>query len=239
MADLVLTVGDRNESLAYTMVDSDGTTVNLTGWTVTFSMWDSADGTVVVNAAAATVVSASAGTVRYDWAANDVDTAGRFFARFTGTDGSSKTLTSPAASFLVVDIFARATGATGSYGGPSGSTRDQVRFLLQDTGPDSWDMTDDELDWLVTEWSSNAYLAAAAAADIMSSRFAGDGISTKKIGDLTLTTDNRQIAAHYGELAARLRAQASRAQVPVPNYDPDALMGANDTITGVMDNTVI
>jgi hypothetical protein len=237
-ADLTLTVGDRNESLTYTVVDSGGDAVNLSGWTVTFSMWDADTGTVVVDAVSATVVTAASGVVRYDWVAADVDTAGRYHGRFTGTDGSGKTLTSPVASFLVIDIFARATGAEGSYVGPNASVRDQVRFLLQDTGP-TWTMSDDEIDWLVVEWGENAYLAAAGGADILSSRYAGDGITTKKVGDLTLTTDNRQLAAHYGELGARLRAIAARANVPVPSYDPDALMGENDEITGVMDNRVI
>lgn len=61
--------------------------VNLTGKTVKFRMVDDA-GTVVVNDAAATVVTAESGTVQYDFAAGDVDTAGTYWGWFLVYSGS-------------------------------------------------------------------------------------------------------------------------------------------------------
>jgi hypothetical protein len=57
----------------------------LTGATVTFTMVNAATEAVKVNAAAATVVTAADGTVKYDFASGDVDTPGVFYGFFTVT----------------------------------------------------------------------------------------------------------------------------------------------------------
>lgn len=78
----------RSPSLTDTLT-VDGTAFDLSGSTVKFKMRAVGSATLKVNAAA-TVVSAAAGTVRYDWASADTDTAGDYLGWWEVTLGSGK-----------------------------------------------------------------------------------------------------------------------------------------------------
>jgi hypothetical protein len=89
-------VGDRLISVLADLYNPDGSPVVLgVAETVTFRMVLISDGSVKVNNAAATVVTAGSlatrtpAQVRYDWAVGDVDTAGEYSAWFIRTSAGS------------------------------------------------------------------------------------------------------------------------------------------------------
>src|SRR5215471_11076072 len=71
-------VGNLNPSITET-ITQNGVAVDLTGATVRFRMRSVGSQTLKVDQPA-TIVSAPAGTVRYDWQSADVGTAGDFLA---------------------------------------------------------------------------------------------------------------------------------------------------------------
>lgn len=103
MADFHLKVGDTKEPINATCLDSAGAIVDLTGATVVFRMAQFGSGARKVNATA-TIVSAAAGTVRYQWLTADVNTAGEYEGEFRVTFSGGAIQSFPNASTISILI---------------------------------------------------------------------------------------------------------------------------------------
>lgn len=103
MATFNLKQGDRLPTLSAVLLDGTGAPIDLTAASVVFRMRPRGGGTLKVNAAASIVSPATSGTVQYQWAAADVDTAGLFDGEFAVTlAGLVRTV--PASGFVLVSI---------------------------------------------------------------------------------------------------------------------------------------
>lgn len=100
---------------------------------------------------------------------------------------------------------------TWSYSGdPSSSDRDAVRFLCGDTDTTNQLLTDEEIDWILTE-ESNVYLAAAQACGSIASTFASK--ADKSVGDLRISYES--IQKQYADRSAKLQSRgAVRSAMP-------------------------
>lgn len=95
---------DRREPIERTLKGSNGLAVDLTGATVKFLMRLHGSAVLKVNAAA-TVVSAVGGQVRYSWTAADTDTAGVYDAEFEVTFSDTTKQTFPNAEPIAVMVY--------------------------------------------------------------------------------------------------------------------------------------
>ena len=93
-----------------------------------------------------------------------------------------------------------------SYSGdPSDSNKDYVRFLVGDTDANDEQLQDAEIEFLLTRYNSNAFMAAADAARSIGAKYARR--VDKAVGDLKLAYSG--LYKHYQALAKDLQRQAS------------------------------
>jgi hypothetical protein len=102
----VLRKGDTLPAYAATLVEGPARTpLDLTGCTVRFHM-RSANATALLKVnAAATIVSPTAGTVRYDWAPGDLSEVATYRAEWQITYPSGRILTAPTRGFDTIRVI--------------------------------------------------------------------------------------------------------------------------------------
>ena len=116
-------------------------------------------------------------------------------------------------------------------GDPSTSTRNYVRFLLNDTDSTDALFSDEELNYVISEWSGDAYNAARECAEILIARFSrlADS-SSKSVGDISVSESYSSKITHYKELAESLIRRQMRKSPPRPFVNAQALKSTNDRI---------
>lgn len=95
---------------------------------------------------------------------------------------------------------------TTTYDNPAFSDKDEIRFLIQDTGPNEWYLQDEEITYAINKWSSlynSPIYTAAVLADILASRYAGEASYSADGVSIGLG----QLADQFRALAASLREQ--------------------------------
>ena len=116
-------------------------------------------------------------------------------------------------------------------GDPSTSTRNYVRFLIHDTDSTDALFSDEELNYVISEWSGDAYNAARECAEILIARFSrlADS-SSKSVGDISVSESYSSKVTHYKELAESLIRRQMRKSPPRPFVNAQALKSTNDRI---------
>ena len=119
-------------------------------------------------------------------------------------------------------------------GDPTTSLRNKVRFLLNDTLSTDALFSDEELDYLISEWGTDVYEICRAGAEVLASKFTrlADS-SSKSVGDLSISLNYGKKAAEYRELANSFLARRMRKSPPAPWASADNL---NNTVDRVVDN---
>lgn len=114
-------------------------------------------------------------------------------------------------------------------GDPSTSTRNYVRFLLSDTVSTDALFSDEELNYVISEWNGDAYEAARECAEILISRFAREADSTSKsVGDISVSESYASKITHYKELAASIMMRKMRKHPPKPFANAESLKSTDD-----------
>lgn len=119
---------------------------------------------------------------------------------------------------------------TWSYSGdPSTSTRNYVRFLISDTDTNDQLFSDEELNYVISEWDNNAYSAARECAEILIARYSREAdSSSKSVGDISVSESYSSKIQHYKELANSIMMRQMRKTPPKPWANAQALQSTAD-----------
>jgi hypothetical protein len=84
--------------------------------------------------------------------------------------------------------------------------KDEVRFLIMDTVLSDFSIDDTEIDYLLEQFDDKVYVAAAQAALTISTKYSREAsVSSKSVGDLSLSLSYLDSAKEYKMLSEHLR----------------------------------
>ena len=113
---------------------------------------------------------------------------------------------------------------------PSTSTRNEVRFLINDVDSTDVLFSDAELDYLITEWV-DVYEICRAACETLASRFNRLADSTSKsVGDISVSESYSAKSKQYQDLADNFLKRRMRKTPPRPFANAESLKSTNDRL---------
>jgi hypothetical protein len=113
-------------------------------------------------------------------------------------------------------------------GDPTTSTRNAVRFLLNDTNSADVLFSDAELDYLIAEWV-DVYEICRAACETLVARFSRLADSTSKsVGDISVSESYTAKSKQYQDLANSFLQRRMRKTPPTVWANADSLKSTND-----------
>lgn len=118
-----------------------------------------------------------------------------------------------------------------TYVDPTSGTRDEIRFLIQDTDSTDPHLQDAEVNYLFSKWG-NVYIAASYAAEAIATQYAHKTNYSRSIGDLSISESYATSAAEFRELAKSLKAQELDLFPPTTKINASAIIATADkTVT--------
>jgi len=115
---------------------------------------------------------------------------------------------------------------TWSYtGNPADSMKDAVRFLINDTDTNDQLLSNEEIQWCISQAGDSVYQSAHDACYAIASHFSRMATS-KSVGDMSITYTNR--AQSYFDLANELLELGARRNPPTPWASEDNMKRASD-----------
>ena len=111
---------------------------------------------------------------------------------------------------------------------PSTSTRNKVRFLINDVDSADPLFNDAELDYLIAEWT-DVYETCRAACETLVARFSRLADSTSKsVGDISVSESYTAKSKQYQDLAHNFLQRRMRKTPPTMWAHADSLLSTND-----------
>ena len=134
-------------------------------------------------------------------------------------------------------------------GNPGASNLDEVRFLIQDTDSTDPLLSNEEINYLLAEWTfdsvTDVYAAAIASVGILIAKASRATEQSKKVGDLSLTVKSNSRLMQWQALQKSLQSDRFRLNPGSPVANPNALLPTaqgvvegegTDFYVGQMDN---